>query len=80
MNNHEHTSATAPAAIRTEDGAALHVGDRAYNYYDRCAGTIGAVDSAGWFDFPQDDGRTAYLDGSRICTIGFAIARGWVAR
>ena len=30
-----------------------------------------------WFDFVQDDGRIVSLDGSRICSIEFAIRKGW---
>jgi hypothetical protein len=65
--------------IRTEDGAALNEGDRAYNYYDMKPGTIRAnsLDSAGWFDFDHDDGSSAYLDGSRICSTAFATRKGW---
>lgn len=67
-----------PPEVITEDGVTLHPGDRAYNYYDRKPGTLEAPDSAGWFDFRHEDGTTAYLDGSRICSIAFASARGWV--
>ncbi len=30
-----------------------------------------------WFDFQHDDGTSCSLDGSRICSIELAIARGW---
>ena len=31
-----------------------------------------------WFEFQHDDGTSAYLDGSRICSTQFAIRKGWV--
>jgi len=31
-----------------------------------------------WFDFQHDDGTRALLDGSRICSIGYATRKGWV--
>jgi hypothetical protein len=54
-------------------------GDRVFNYYDRKLGEIiSPPDSAGWFDVRQDDGTTAYLNGERICTIEYAMRRGWI--
>ena len=85
--------------IRTQDGATLAAGDRAFNYYDMQPGVIGRIDeyaqpdtlagqnsstpmaewSNHWFKFEQDNGLTCHLDGSRICSVGFARRRGWVA-
>ncbi len=31
-----------------------------------------------WFKFLHDDGSSAYLDGSRICSIQFAQKKGWI--
>jgi len=31
-----------------------------------------------WFDFNHDDGSSTTLDGSRICTVAFAIKKGWI--
>lgn len=66
--------------IRTEDGMVLAPGDRAFNYYDMKPGRIGRMDlgSEGWFSFLHEDGSYATLDGSRICTIGFAQRKGWL--
>ena len=61
----------------TEDGRNVVTGERAFNYYDRQAGIIGADAGDGWFDFVQDDGRTTLLNGARICTITLAQAKGW---
>lgn len=67
--------------ITTEDRVQVLPGARVFNYYDRKAGFIAAVgaDSAGWFDVIQDDGTRAYLNGERICSIEFAVRKGWVA-
>ena len=55
--------------IITEDGKALHAGDRAFNYYDRKWGHIAEPpDYEGWFEFRHDDGTTALLNGQRIAT------------
>jgi hypothetical protein len=32
-----------------------------------------------WFEFLHDDGTSASLDGSRVCSEGHARSRGWVA-
>jgi hypothetical protein len=65
--------------IRTEDGAILHEGDRAYDYYSMEPGTIGKLDDLqkGWFDFYHDNGRRIFLNGQRICTMEFARRRGF---
>jgi hypothetical protein len=65
--------------IYTEDGAELTAGDRAYNYYDRKAGTVGTIERDGWFDFTHDDGGSAFLNGERVCSLDYARRRGWVA-
>jgi hypothetical protein len=31
-----------------------------------------------WFDFQHDDGTSALLDGSRICSTRYAKNRGWL--
>ncbi len=65
--------------VVTEDGVKLVEGDRAYNYYDMKPGLIGKESSGfdGWFDFHHDDGTRALLNGQRICSTGFAKARGF---
>ena len=70
----------APQGVVTEDGVDLLPGDRAYDYYSRKAGHIDEAgpDAQGWFDFNHDGGTRAYLDGSRICSIQYAIRKGWV--
>ena len=67
--------------VRTEDGAELREGDAAYNYYDRKPGRIGRLELGpdAWFTFRHEDGTSAYLDGSRICTVAYARSRGWLA-
>lgn len=71
-----------PVKIRTEDGAELQQGDRAYNYYDMRPGTIGRMNTSTadpdpWFDFEHDDGSRSLLNGARICSIAYAIRRGF---
>jgi hypothetical protein len=74
--------------ILTEDGYTLNEGDRAFNYYGMKPGYIDKIetgswaesDQGPWFDFVQDDGTTAYLNGARICTIATAIRLGHMAR
>lgn len=67
--------------VITEDGATLHPGDRAFNYYDMKAGTIGDdLDDSGWFTFVHDDGTDAVLNGARICTTAYAERKGWPGR
>lgn len=67
--------------IETEDAVTLKVGDRAFNYYDHKVGTIlGPINERdSWFDFAQDDGTTKLLNGARICSLDFAIRRGWIS-
>ena len=69
-----------PGTIKTEDGVRLSSGDRAFNYYDHKPGRVGHVDTDGWFDFDHEDGTRALLDGSRICSVEFAAARGWMVK
>lgn len=65
--------------ITTEDGVKLNVGDAAFNYYDMKPGTIECIDFDNWFTFRHVDGTKAFLDGSRICSTGFAQRKGWIA-
>jgi hypothetical protein len=54
--------------ITTADGYEVPEGTRVFNYYDGHWGTVGPIDSTGWFDhFPEDGGRGAYLNGERVC-------------
>lgn len=62
---------------RTEDGVMLSEGDRAYNYYSMKPGYIDRAHGEGWFDFHHDDGTGTLLNGQRICTMDFAISRGF---
>jgi hypothetical protein len=62
--------------ITTEDGVALKEGDRAYNYYDMKPGMIEAIHEDGWFRFVQAGGN-AFLNGQRVCSMEFAIRRGF---
>ena len=65
--------------VTLEDRKVAHVGDRVFNYYDRVPVNITEIGSDGWCDTKLDDGsRGAYLDGSRMCSISFAEAKGWV--
>ena len=63
---------------RSEDGATLKQGQRAYDYYTMEPGTIGKPNgSDGWFDFHHDRGTRELLNGQRICTLAFAKRRGF---
>jgi hypothetical protein len=65
--------------IKTEDGVVVRPGTRVFNYYDRQAGVIGDdIDRDGWFTLTHDDGTTKTLDGSRICSIQYAMVKRWV--
>lgn len=64
--------------IKTADGYRLQAGEKAFNYYDMYVGTIGDIDSEGWFDFQGDDGQRAILNGERICSIESAERKGWM--
>jgi len=65
--------------IRTEDGVMVQPGDTVFNYYDMKVCTIGTPDDQGWFDTTNQDGsRGAYLNGERICSMGFAGRKGWL--
>jgi len=66
--------------VKTEDGMTVRPGTRVFNYYDRQAGVIqDDIDSEGWFTLTHDDGTSKLLDGSRICSIQFAMAKRWIA-
>lgn len=69
------------------------VGVRVFNYYDRKAGHIERVatypsastmpvherdGAAWWVTVRHDDGSSALLDQSRLCSIEHAKARGWL--
>jgi len=41
-------------------------------------GVIVDIESDGWFDFNHDDGTKAFLNGERICSVGFAKGKGWM--
>lgn len=66
--------------ILTEDGVQVQESDRVFNYYDHKAGVIrpSSRDRDDWFYVDHDDGTSALLNGSRICSIQFAIRKGWV--
>jgi hypothetical protein len=66
----------------TEDGKQVMEGDLVYNYYDMQPGRIGEPDcfGNGWFFFHQANGKRTILNGSRICTMELAEARGWVSK
>ncbi|MFL5861156.1 MAG: hypothetical protein ACJ780_10285 [Solirubrobacteraceae bacterium] len=65
-------------SYRSEDGATLKQGDRAYDYYTMAPGVIGEpAGSDGWFDFHHDRGTRTLLNGQRICTLAFAKRRGF---
>lgn len=70
--------------IKTEDGKRVAEGDVVYNYYDMVPCAIRSQpDDEGWFYVENlkgygDRGTSTYtLDGSRICTLDFAIQRGF---
>jgi hypothetical protein len=80
-----------PETFELADGVVvpLAVGQRVYNYYDMKPGTIGKLPTYGqpftggpkgtawWCDVIHDDYSSSLLDGSRLCTIKTAIARGY---
>lgn len=71
------------------------VGTPVFNYYDHKPGTISRVatyadaptmpvhakdgDAAWWVTVRHEDGSTALLDQSRLCSIEYARARGWLS-
>jgi hypothetical protein len=62
--------------ITTEDGVTLKEGDRAYNYYGMKPGMIEQIHPDGWFRFTQKGGPE-FLNGQRICSMEFAVRRGF---
>jgi len=82
-----------PTTLRLACGADVphEVGTRVFNHYDRKAGRIertasrsqpdtsGALPEgkAWWVDVRHDDDSRAMLDGSRMCSMAFAMSRGW---
>lgn len=51
----------APQEVVTQDGVTLHLGDRAYNYYDMMPGTIERIDA-----YPQPDTMKGQNSGTSI--------------
>lgn len=64
----------------TEDHQLIGEGMEAFNYYDRVAGVVKDIDNDGWFDFIQIDGTKKILNGERICSIEYAIRKGWLPK
>jgi len=62
---------------RTEDGVELRTGEAAYDYYSMKPGRIGRGCGSGWFDFEHDDGTVTLLNGQRICSMAYAVRRGF---
>lgn len=72
------------------------VGARVFNFYDRKLGAIERTatypqaptmpvhdrdgGAAWWVTVRHDDGTSALLDQSRMCSVEYAQARGWVPR
>lgn len=69
------------------------IGTRVFNYYDHKPGAIervatypsaptmpvhGQDGAAWWVSVRHDDGSTALLDQSRLCSIAYARSRGWL--
>lgn len=55
------------------------VGTPAFNYYDMKVGhPMEYPDHDGWFNFAQEDGSVALLNGQRICSISHAKKMGWL--
>lgn len=83
-----------PNTLRLADGTDVphEIGVSVFNYYDMKAGRIerraerAEPDTSGklpnglawWVDVRHDDGTRAFLDGSRLMSIGTAIKRGWL--
>jgi hypothetical protein len=75
--------------IITEDGIQRTKGSVVYNYYDMKPGRIvdldtdfqhgqeGDLKNGLWFSVRHDDGSTSYLNGARICSMDFALKRGF---
>jgi hypothetical protein len=55
------------STVRTADNETVSTGDRVFNYYDGKWGTIGRIETDGWFDHIADDGRSTSLNGERVC-------------
>lgn len=55
--------------LTTEDNdTPITEGQRLYNYYDCQWGRVTKIYDDGWFDFRQEDGKNAYLNGVRVST------------
>lgn len=53
--------------IVTADGTEVTEGARVFDFYDGHWGTVGTIDSEGWFDHYREDGGRGYLNGERVC-------------
>jgi hypothetical protein len=54
--------------ITTADGRTVGEGARVFDYYGGAWGTVGRIESDGWFTHTLDDGaRGGYLNGERVC-------------
>ena len=72
----------AQIEFKTEDGVIVIDGDWVYNYYDMFPVQICLSDyrqsDDGWFNTAKVDGsRVPLLNGERICTLNFAVRKGW---
>jgi len=67
-------------SIKLEDGTTATTGDRVFNYYDRYPVTIAGIDGEGWCYTTRDDGsRGPSLNGARMCSLAFAVRKGWLS-
>lgn len=69
--------------ITLEDGTVANEGDTVWNYYDMVPAYIISIGSDGWcdtecYDAEKDLTTHPMLDGSRMCSMEFAIKKGWV--
>lgn len=67
---------------RTEDGVPVQQGDLVYDYYTMEPVVIGSDCGDGWFNTmrpgdPTKFSKAKMLNGSRICTLGYAKRRGF---
>src|SRR5687767_5505818 len=63
-----------------EDGKRVSTGDAAFNYYDMRPGHIGWETGNNWFmfEFSDERGGTAILNGQRCCSLEHAARKGWL--
>jgi hypothetical protein len=62
----------------TEDGKTVRRGDDAYDYYSMQFGVVGRDLYSRWFEFHHCDGTVIPLNGQRICSVEYAVSRGWL--